>query len=327
MQVGFAAKCRQIAPSLIDVVSIWIRLLMVKLFACCLVTGMAVLSARGLGDLVKVGLVDDTNPQTDSTADPCAGVSVTRGLKYGASEQNMLNVASSTDSGSAPRPVLLFVAGTSFANEATSADWAMRDQAICRAARNGMVGVAMSYRRAPADVWPAGAKDVAATASWIHQNIDLYGGDAREIIAVGYAVGAFHLASLLAHPELQNADSDIAGAVLISGIYKPDANADESERSYFGTDTSKYDDRSAFPGILEVDEPIVLAWSAADPPRLVKEAETLKERLCGAGHCPRIAELSDRDSPSSVFELDGSDTSLVKRTNQLISQIEARGLP
>jgi acetyl esterase/lipase len=300
---------------------------MIKLFACCLFAGVAVLSAHGVSDLVKVGLVDDANPQANSPVDRCAGVSLTRGLRYGASEQNLLSVANSTDSGPAPRPVLLFVAGTSFGDEALSADWAMRDQAICLAARNGMVGVAMSYRRAPADVWPAGAKDVAATASWIHQNIDLYGGDAREIIAVGYAAGAFHLASFLAHPELQNADSDIAGAVLISGIYKSDADADESERSYFGTDTSKYDDRSAFPGILEVEEPIVLAWSATDPPRLVKEAERLRDQLCGAGHCPRTAELSDRDSPSSVFDLDGSDTSLVKRTNQLISQIEARGLP
>jgi hypothetical protein len=53
----------------------------------------------------------------------------------------------------------------------------------------------------------------------------------------------------------------------------------------------------------------------------------LKARLCGAGHCPRIAELMDRETPASVFDVQGSGRSLAERTNQLISQIEARGLP
>jgi hypothetical protein len=63
-------------------------------------------------------------------------------------EQNVLDVATSAGTSSAPRPVLLFVAGESFANEGTSVDWEMRQKAICLSARNGMVGVSMSYRRA-----------------------------------------------------------------------------------------------------------------------------------------------------------------------------------
>ena len=148
-----------------------------------------------------------------------------------------------------------------------------------------MVGVAMSYRRAPKYHWPAGAEDVAAAASWIHQNIDLFGGDAREIIAVGYSVGAFHLATFLAHPELQAADSNIAGAVLVSGIYLPADDTDDDARSYFGADGSKYAD------------------------------------------CPRIAQVTDRDTPASVFDLHGAGKSLAERTKQLIDQIEMRGLP
>ena len=59
---------------------------------------------------------------------------------------------------------------------------------------------------------------------------------------------------------------------------------------------SKYDERSAFPGILRIEDPIVLAWSTADPPHLVAQGERLKEKLCGAGHCPRIAILQHRDA-------------------------------
>jgi len=190
-----------------------------------------------------------------------------------------------------------------------------------------MVGVTMAYRRAPANPWPAGAKDVAAATSWVHQNADLFGGDAKAIIAVGYSVGAFHLASFLAHPEFQETDSNLAGAVLVSGIYRPGDETKDGERSYFGADASKYDDRSAFPGILEVEAPIVLAWSLVDPPQLISQGQKLKESLCGAGHCPRVAEVSDRDTPASVFDLQGSGKSLAERTRQLISQIEMRGLP
>ena len=297
---------------------------MIKNLVVTLVVAIAAFLAPGIhSDVVRAGLVDDAIP---SAEDACKDVTLSRGLKYGESDQNLVDVATLGDK-SSPRPVLLFVAGESFADDGTSADWTLRDQAMCLAAKNGMVGVAMAYRRAPQNAWPAGAKDVAAAASWIHQNIDLYGGDARAIVAVGYSVGAFHLASFLAHPEFQAADSDIAGAVLVSGIYHPGDDPNDSERSYFGADANKYDARSAFPGILKVEEPIVVAWSAVDSPKLVAQAETLRERLCKAGHCPRIAQVTDRDTPASVFDLNGAGKSLAERTRQLIDEIEMRGLP
>jgi acetyl esterase/lipase len=272
----------------------------------------------------KAGLLDDANP---SAEDACTGVSLSRGLKYGESDQNLVDVATMSDKDSTPRPVLLFVAGESFTNDGTSGDWTLRDQAMCLAAKHSMVGVAMSYRRAPENAWPAGAKDVAAAASWIHQNIDLFHGDAHAIIAVGYSVGAFHLASFLAHPEFQDADSNVAGAVLVSGIYHVGDDISDGERSYLGADKNKYDARSAFPGILEVESPIIVAWSAVDPPRQIAQAETLRQRLCKAGHCPRVAEVTDRDTPASVFDLNGAGKSLAERTKQLIDQIAMRELP
>jgi acetyl esterase/lipase len=309
---------------------------MMKSLASCLLLAIAAFPARGIlpelppvaPGLVKAGLVDEKAPPAETGAEnPCANVTLTQGLKYGESDQNLLDVATSVDKDSTPRPVLLFVAGSSFADERTPVDWTMRQHAACLAARSGMVGVTMAYRRAPDHPWPAGAQDVAAATSWIHQNIDLFGGDRRAIVAVGFEVGAFHLASFLAHKEFQAADSDLAGAVLLSGIYRSDAEAGDGERSYLGADASQYDKRSAFPGILTVEEPIVLAWSAVDPPRLVAQGESLKERLCEAGHCPRTALLTNRDTPSSVFGLDGAGDSLAERLRQLLDQIEMRGLP
>jgi hypothetical protein len=148
-------------------------------------------------------------------------------------------------------------------------------------------------------------------------------------VAIGYATGAFHVASFLAHTEIQESDSNVAGAVLVSGIYHSSSDAGEDEKSYFGTDTSKYDERSALPGLLKVEVPIVLAWSAQDTPRLVAQGQKLKQLLCGAEHCPRTKILDKRESSlASAFGLDDdTDANLADPTLQLVREIETRGLP
>jgi acetyl esterase/lipase len=314
------------------------------LVLCLLLTTVPAASARGSEGgaegaalLVKVGLTLDDSSTSPVDAAPdqsksCARVSFSRNLKYGESELNVLDVATADASKTSPRPVLLFVAGESFTGESGApddADAAMQDAAMCFAALNGMVGVKMTYRLAPANPWPAGAQDVAAATSWIRQNIDLFGGSRDEIVAIGYSVGAFHVASLLAHPEFQDRDSSVAGAVLISGIYRPSADdASVAEIAYFGADASKYDQRSVVPGILNIETPILLAWSALDSPRLVAQGEKLKELLCNsATHCPHTTVLKNRESLSSVFDLDASGGSLAQPTLELVREIEARGMP
>jgi acetyl esterase/lipase len=309
---------------------------------CLLLAAFSVASVRGaepssekLPYLVRVGLVAD-DPAAPAAvpekAKSCEGVAFTRNLRYGESEQNVLEVATGgADIAPAiPRPVLLFVAGESFSVEdaAPDAQVPIQDAAMCFAARHGMVGVRMSYRLAPANTWPSGARDVAAATLWLHQNVDLFGGNRDEIVAVGYSVGAFHVASLLAHPEFQIADSDVAAAVLVSGIYRASADASAQEKSYFGVDASQYDQRSAFPGILTIKTPLLLAWSMQDPPRLVAESEVLKQRLCDSPtHCPRSTVLGYRESLASMFEADASGGSLAEPTLELVREIEARGLP
>ena len=287
----------------------------------------------------RVGLVDDPPPPSPIEAKPdekpdqsnsCAQVSFTRGLQYGESELNVLDVANSDSPPATPRPVLLFVAGESFSGDTNASDVAgpLQDEAMCFAARNGMVGVKVSYRRGPANSWPSGTRDVAAAISWVHQNIDLFGGSRDEVVTVGYSAGAFHVANFLAHPEFQASDSGVAGAVLVSGIYRSSADASATEKSYFGSDPSKYEERSAFPGILNIETPILLAWSAVDPPRLVAQGENLKELLCNsATHCPHTTVLRNRESLPSVLETDGGGKGLAEPIRELIREIEARGLP
>jgi hypothetical protein len=135
------------------------------------------------------------------------------------------------------------------------------------------------------------------------------------------------VASFLARSEFQENDSYVAGAVLVSGTYRPDSDPDQAEKSYFGSDASKYDGESSLPGLTKIDVPLVVAWSQVDAQRFVAQGEKLKDILCGAGHCPRTALLSKASSPASVFDLDGASADLHERLRQLIGQIDARGLP
>jgi acetyl esterase/lipase len=283
---------------------------------------------------LKAGLIlDGPGAPPDGTTDPlksCSGVSFSRNLKYGESDQNVLDIATGAAKETSPLPVLLFVVGESFAGNQGAPDVApaLQDQAMCFAARNGMVGVKVSYRLAPANPWPTGARDVAAAISWVYQNIDLFGGNHDEIVPVGYAVGAFHVASLLAHPEFQESDSEVAGAVLVSGIYRLSSDASADEKSYLGADAGKYDERSAFPGILKLEIPLLLAWSTADPPPLIAQGKTLKELLCNSpAQCPHLTVLRDRQDLASLFGPDASSGNLLEPIQELVREIEARGLP
>jgi acetyl esterase/lipase len=316
------------------------RYLVTSLLLLSAITGASVRGSKAeflshlAASVVKVGLVTDGSDAvpTDSTSNEsnvCTGVTFSRNLKYGENDLNVLDVATGDSKETSSRPVLMFVEGKSFADEGSVPDAAgqLRDQAICFAARNGMVGVKVTYRLAPANPWPAGAKDVAAATSWVHDNIDLFGGRSDEVVLVGYSAGAFHVASYLAHPELREPDPGVAGVVLVSGLYSPGADAGAAEKSYFGNDSSKYNDRSAFPGILNVEAPIVLAWAAADSPGLVAQGEKLKERLCNAGHCPRTIVLSGSDGLSSALTFDALDKGLAAPIEELVRELESRGLP
>jgi acetyl esterase/lipase len=295
---------------------------------------LCLLLAATTSTLVRAGPdLDGPGSPADATPDQaqsCEGVSFSRGLKYRENDQNVLDVASSASRGAASRPVLLFVAGENFAGENGIPDFTgpLQDVAMCFAARNGMVGVRMAYQLAPANPWPGGARDVAAAIAWIHENIDLFGGNPDEIIAIGYSAGASHVASYLAHPEFQAGGPGVAGVVLVSGLYRLGAQASAAEKAYFGADPSKYEERSAFPGIVHVETPILLAWSVMDSPQLIAQGEKLKAFLCNVpAHCPHTKVLDSREGLSSVFSFDISNDSLAGATIELVREIEARGLP
>lgn len=92
------------------------------------------------------------------------------------------------------------------------------------AARNGMVGVVISYRLSPKVRHPSHAEDVARALAWTTKNIKKYGGDPKKIILCGHSAGG-HLVSLITcdptYLQSEKVDpSCIKGVISISGVYE-----------------------------------------------------------------------------------------------------------
>ncbi|MBM9460622.1 alpha/beta hydrolase [Nocardioides sp. zg-536] len=153
-----------------------------------------------------------------------AGVRVRRDIPfspYGA--RGLLDVYTSENTPAAGAPVLLQVHG---------GGWTIgrKDQQglplMQHMAARGWVCVAINYRLAPRDPWPAQIVDVKSAIAWIRENIEAYGGDPDYIAITGGSAGG-HLSSLAAvtpnDPELQpgfeSADTSVQVAVPYYGVY------------------------------------------------------------------------------------------------------------
>ena len=93
-------------------------------------------------------------------------------------------------------------------------------------AQQGWVCVALNYRLAPRDAWPAQIVDVKRALAWIREEIAGYGGNPSYIAITGGSAGG-HLAALAAltpgraewQPGFEDADTSVAACVPHYGVY------------------------------------------------------------------------------------------------------------
>jgi acetyl esterase/lipase len=95
-----------------------------------------------------------------------------------------------------------------------------------RMAERGWVCVAINYRLAPRDAFPAQIIDVKRAIAWVKQHIEEYGGDPSYVVVTGGSAGG-HLTALAAltpndpayQPGFEDADTRIQAAVPFYGVY------------------------------------------------------------------------------------------------------------
>ncbi len=95
-----------------------------------------------------------------------------------------------------------------------------------RMAARGWVCVAINYRLAPKNPFPAQIIDVKKAIAWTRENIGSYGGDPSYVVLTGGSAGG-HLAALAAltpdvkeyQPGFEDADTRVAACVPFYGVY------------------------------------------------------------------------------------------------------------
>jgi len=244
--------------------------------------------------------------------EPYPDVTVTRDIAYGGDGRHVLDVFA-PESAIGPRPVFIFVHGGGYTGgHKREGDNFFYDNIMLWAARNGMVGVNATYRLAPTHAWPAGAEDVGAAVQWAIRNIAKFGGDPKRIFLAGHSAGGTHVASYAAMPQFHpGGGSGLAGLILISGNYDLSiVEADERYASYFGTDQSKYAERSPAAGLLKTDIPLMAAYGEHEPPFLYEQSEELIAALKKAGRPVHAIRLPNHSHISITYSINSGDTEL-----------------
>ena len=199
----------------------------------------------------------------------------TAGLAYGPEPRQKLDVYVPDAPSAAPRPVIVFIHGGS---------WAVGSKDQYRfvgssLTEKGFIAVLPNYRLNPAVRFPVFVEDAAQAVAWTLRNIDRYGGDPRRVFVMGHSAGA-HIALLLTLDQHYLAAagasaSELRGAIGLSGPYDFKIDS-ELLRSVFGSASD-----------AEQTQPI--HFVRGDAPRLLLIHGT-EDKVCQDGNSIRLTE-------------------------------------
>jgi triacylglycerol lipase len=163
------------------------------------------------------------------------------------------------------------------------------------AARQGWVGVTMTYRLAPAHRFPAGAEDIGAALRWLKDNVAAHGGDPDRIVISGQSAGAAHVAAYIAHRRLHVAErGGIAGAAMLSGMFDTQTcQPNDFHRAYYGDDPKGWGPASSIAGLIASEVPQLFTLAELDPEDFQRQAAQLVQEWTTAhGRFPELHYLS-----------------------------------
>jgi triacylglycerol lipase len=256
--------------------------------------------------------------------EPYSGVTVTRDISYGPAERNRLDIFRA-EGATGTRPVLIFVHGGGFVGGDKSMPGSpFYDNVPLWAARNGMIGVNVTYRLAPQSPWPAGAQDVGQAVRWTIENIAQFGGDPSRIFLFGHSAGATHAATYAAMPQFQDGRGlGIAGLILTSGIYDLTTfPLNDNHRTYTGSDPSLLAARSPIQGLARLPVPSLVVFAELDPEPFIPQFDKLVAAMQAApGGKPRTLKLDRHSHLSLGFAIGTDDTMLTDAITDFVKTV------
>lgn len=276
-------------------------------------------------DLSPVMLQETTALMASLAAPPDPAVEIIRDQQYGPDARNRLDVFRR---GAPTRaPVLVYVHGGGFTmGDKTREGTPFFDNIGQWAARQGWIGVTMTYRLAPQHRWPAGPQDMAHAVRWLHAHIGGYGGDPSLIILVGQSAGGAHVAAYTALARFHSGDSaGIAGAVMISGIYDAITHpVNQFNTAYFGEGQEARREARTIDGLLASAVPLLFTTSEFDPQEFQDQTAQLAQAWYQhKGSYPPLEYLAGHNHISPAQSLGSDEDQLASRIVDFVGVIRA----
>lgn len=229
-------------------------------------------------------------------------------LGYGPDERHRLDLYAPA-SRSGPLPVIVWVHGGGFRRGSKGGGETWQDAHAGRmAAQEGMLGTVINYRLAPEHPWPAGSEDLARVVDWLKREAGSFGGDSDRIFLAGTSAGAAHVAGYF---KLRPGDQELAGAIMLSGIYGVTPLTDERDIAYFGTEEAAHSAMLPLEAVIATKTPLFVACAEFDPPRFQSEfVGLLQARLERHQRLPRAYVASGHNHFSLAYHLGTTDRRL-----------------
>ena len=289
---------------------------------------------RAIGPVIDVPAVAKLYTPLQASA-PRDGVKRSADLHYGPAERNRLDVYEPATHPARPMPVLVFIHGGGFVRgDKSTPDHLFYDNIGYYFARHGVLAILATYRLAPQNPWPAGARDVGAAVTWAKANAARFGGDPRRIVLWGHSAGAALSAAYGFDKRLQpKGGPGLAGLILMAGVYDPALETEAaasftgwdprpSNEAYYGKDTGKYAARAPLRHLTGPRLPVMLIISELDPVPMHIETGALFAALCRRDRvCPALVTPRDHDHISEAYAINTPDESV---SGPVLAFIDAR---
>jgi len=228
----------------------------------------------------------------------------------------------------APRPVVLFIHGGNW--NSGSKDDILYKAIGRRLAKQGFVGVVISYRLAPQVLVPQQADDCARALAWTVAHIREYGGDPARIVLMGHSAGG-GLAALLATgsdtllarhglpPRAAHAVllDDPAGLDMLDYLTKMQYPGDAKYLVPFSKDPAVWRQASALYHMKAGAPPFSMYIGGETYPSIKNSSEKFRQRMKQLGEEPKYTLLPGKSHVGMVTQLFWSSNLLYKELHRL----------
>ncbi|MGZ8155786.1 MAG: alpha/beta hydrolase [Burkholderiales bacterium] len=226
-------------------------------------------------------------------------------LRYGRRERNRIDYFPAAAAGA---PVLAFIHG---------GYWQMRAKETFRFVAEGPlahgVSVALvAYTLAPDATLTAIVGEVQTALTWLQENVERLGGDARRIYASGWSAGGHLTAMSISHPAVR-------GGLAVSGIF----DLEPIRLSYINEKLNLTDDEvqrlSPLRNMPRASPPLVVAYGTGELPELQRQSCEYGAALAQAGVNVTLAGLANHNHFSILEELASARGRLTELALELLA--------